>query len=174
MSTPYIGEIRMVGFSFAPPGWLACNGQVLQISQYDVLFNLIGTTYGGDGQSTFALPNLQSRVAINQGSDGSGNSYTLGTAAGAETVTLTANTLGSHMHPFAASNANGSTGSPAGAYPAATNGFILYASDSTNNVAAFAGNGIAMTGTGGPHNNIMPYQCISFIIATDGIYPTPN
>src|SRR3954447_26184949 len=113
MSNPYIGEIRMFGGSFAPAGWAMCNGQLIPISENDALFTLIGTTYGGDGQSTFALPNLQSRIPVHRGS-----TFTLGELTGVEDVTLTTNQLPVHSHAPVASTANGNTSSPGNSVPA--------------------------------------------------------
>src|SRR5580698_1835144 len=114
MAEPFLGEIRIVGFNFAPEGWALCNGQLLSIAQNSALFNLIGTTYGGDGQSTFALPNLQSRVPIHQG-----NGFTLAETAGVESVTLTVQQIPSHTHPVVASGTQQTGPLPNGAYLAA-------------------------------------------------------
>ena len=111
MSQPFVGEIRMMGCNFAPQGWAFCDGSLLPISQYDTLFNLIGTTYGGDGQSTFALPNLQSRFPLHQGAG-----FTLSQTGGAETVTLTVNQIPAHSHPAACSPGGGNSGTPSGNY----------------------------------------------------------
>src|SRR5271170_7956005 len=113
MSQPYVGEIRMAGFSFAPVGWMPCNGQTLPISEYETLYNLIGTTYGGDGQSTFNLPNLQSRIPFHIGT-GAGNTLVIGQLSGTETVTLLTSQLPIHTHALAASSAGGTQASPAG------------------------------------------------------------
>src|SRR6478752_7772156 len=112
MSQPFVGEIRMFGGNFAPAGWAFCNGQVLPISENDVLFNLIGTTYGGDGQETFALPNLQSRVPIHMGQGPGLSSYTIGEMGGTETVTLTTNQIPAHNHVPAANNGTGTSTNP--------------------------------------------------------------
>jgi microcystin-dependent protein len=165
MSTPYIGEIRMFGGNFAPVGWLFCQGQLLPISQYDVLFNLIGTTYGGDGQNTNALPNLASRFPVHQGSG-----YVLGQTGGVESVTLITNQLPVHTH-----NALGSTtsnnSSPNG------NFWGAYAStsySSTAPVTPMANNALNLAGGSQPHDNMSPYLVINFILATEGIYPSPS
>jgi microcystin-dependent protein len=167
MAIPYIGEIRMFGGTFAPFDWAFCNGQVLQISDYPPLFNLIGTTYGGDGQTTFALPNLQGRLPLHQGSP-----YTIGQTAGSETITLTANQIPSHDHPFNAVGNAASTASPSGTLPAATSSDNIYldAAPST----AMAQNSINSAGNGQAHDNMMPYLAVSFIIALNGIYPSQN
>lgn len=165
MSTPYIGEIRMFGGNFAPVGWLLCQGQTLPIDQFDVLFNLIGTTYGGDGQTTFNLPNLQSRLPVHQGAG-----YTLGETGGVETVTLTGNQNPIHTHqPVAASVATSQ--SPNG------NVWASYANNSYSSQqpsAAMAPNALTIAGGSQPHENMSPYLAINFIIATEGIYPSPS
>lgn len=172
---PYIGEIRLFAGNFAPNGWLFCNGQILPISNYDALFNLIGTTYGGDGQSTFALPDMQGRLPIHQGSNG-GNNYVLGTMGGAETVTLSYSQIPSHTHAMvsmaptgAAPQGNATHQSPLARYPAggATKVFAATQPDVMLNAAA-----IESVGNGQPHENLMPFCCINFIISTYGIYPT--
>jgi microcystin-dependent protein len=165
MSDPYIGEIRMFGGNFAPVGWLLCQGQLLPISQYDALFNLIGTTYGGDGQQNFALPNLQSRVPMHVGSN-----YVLGQVGGTETVTLNRNQLPIHTHPPIGSTA-GTTPSPNGAF------WGKYANQMYSDQApdtAMAPNALSLSGGNQPHDNMSPYQVINFIMATEGIYPPPN
>src|SRR6202165_2409262 len=115
MSQPYVGEIRMFAGNFAPAGWMFCDGQLLAISDYDTLFNLIGTTYGGDGQSTFALPNLAARVPIHQGSNGTSN-YTLAENGGVTSVTLSVNQIPIHSHPFSADHNTGTPGTPTNGY----------------------------------------------------------
>src|ERR1700686_4885449 len=113
MGQPYVGECRLVGFSFAPQGWMMCQGQLLPISEFDTLFNLIGTTYGGDGQSTFGLPDLQGRTPIHQGTNpGTGTSYVIGEKSGVETVTITTQQLPVHSHPPIASGNNGNSNFP--------------------------------------------------------------
>jgi microcystin-dependent protein len=165
MSDPYIGEIRMFGGNFAPVGWLLCQGQVLPISQFDALFNLIGTTYGGDGQQTFAVPNLASRIPIHVGSG-----FVLGQTGGVETVTLNTNQLPVHTHqPVAAAVASS---------PSPSNNFwATYANMeySTQPPAApMAPNALSPSGGNQPHENMPPFLAINFIIATEGIYPPPN
>lgn len=166
MSDPYIGEIRMFGGNFAPVGWLLCQGQLVSISDYDTLFNLIGTTYGGDGQSTFALPNLQSRMPMHQGSG-----YQLGQVGGVESVTLNTNQLPVHTHaPVANTAATGP--SPNGQFWAS---FIrtMY-SPQTPPSDPLAGNALTPAGGNQPHDNMSPYLVINFIISLYGIYPTPT
>ncbi|HTZ44401.1 MAG TPA: tail fiber protein [Jatrophihabitans sp.] len=166
MSNPYIGEIRMFGGNFAPVGWLLCQGQLLSISDYDTLFNLIGTTYGGDGVNTFALPNLQSRIPVHQGQN-----YPLGMMAGAESVTLTSQQLPVHTHQAAANGQTGTLNPPAGnVWAAWTQSGYASAAPTTQLTAA------SLTPSGGnqPHDNMPPYLVINFIISLFGIYPSPS
>ncbi len=175
MAEPYIGEIRMFAGNFAPQGYQLCQGQTLPISDYEVLFNLIGTTYGGDGQSTFNLPNLQSRVAIHQGADGSGNSYVIAQKGGQEAVILTASQLPVHGHALAANNTVGAATATSGSgalFGATTAGTNVYGTGAT--LAALSTKAISATGNSQPHSNVKPYQCINFIIATEGVYPSQN
>jgi microcystin-dependent protein len=165
MSDPYIGEIRMFGGNFAPVGWLLCQGQILSISEYDTLFNLIGTTYGGDGQETFALPNLQSRMPVHAGPN-----FVLGQVGGAESVTLTTNQLPVHTHaPVGSTNANAV--SPNGAFWA-NYANTMYSGQTP--AAAMAPNALSPAGGSQPHDNMSPYLVINFIIAVYGIYPSPS
>ena len=167
MTEPYIGEIRLFAGNFAPVGWLLCQGQLLPIDQYDVLFNLIGTTYGGDGQTTFALPNLASRIPYHQGSG-----YVLGQQGGVEQVTLTQQQLPVHTHAANANSSNGSQPAPGGNVWGAgtlTNYTTSQAADTTMNPAA-----LTPAGSSQPHDNMPPFLCVNFIIATEGIYPSPN
>jgi microcystin-dependent protein len=165
MSDPYIGEIRMFAGNFAPVGWLFCQGQTLPISQYDVLFNLVGTTYGGDGQETFALPDLQSRVPVHQGAG-----YPLAQTGGAETVTLTTAQLPVHSHaPVATAAATGTSPSQ--------NQWASYANNEYSSqppADGLAPNALSAAGGGQTHDNLPPYLVINFIIATEGIYPAQN
>jgi microcystin-dependent protein len=156
----------MFGGNFAPVGWLFCQGQLLPIDQYDALFNLIGTVYGGDGQQNFALPNLQSRMPMHVGSG-----FVLGQGGGSESVTLNTNQLPVHTHqPVANTAAMGS--SPNGQFWAS---FIrtMYSSQ-TPPPDPMAANALTPAGGNQPHENMSPYQVINFIIATEGIYPPPN
>jgi microcystin-dependent protein len=170
MSDQYIGEIRMVGFNFAPVEWALCNGQLLSIAQNAALFALLGTTYGGDGQNTFALPNLQSRIPFHAGSN-SGNVLVLGQLAGSETVTLTTTQIPAHTHSLAASSGTGTQPSPAGGVWAASslNQFSTEAAAHT-----MAPSTVTATGGSQPHDNLPPFQVINFIIALNGIFPTQS
>ncbi len=170
MSNPYVGEIRMVGFNFAPVGWAFCDGALMDIAQYDTLFNLIGTTYGGDGQTTFALPNLSGRIPVHMGAGPGLSNYVIGEAAGTETVTLTSNQMPAHSHAPLAQSGNGDQGSPAnGVWAGTTNS--IYTSN-TPNVVMNAGL-IAQSGGNQPHENMMPFLTINFIISLFGIFPSP-
>ncbi|MEO7717701.1 MAG: tail fiber protein [Capsulimonas sp.] len=165
MSEPYIGEIRMVGFSFAPNGWALCNGSTLAISQNDALFNLIGTTYGGDGVQTFNLPNLLGRTPIHFSSN-----IPLGAIAGSETVTLISAQLPPHSHPLRAMNGPASTTTATG---------VLLASASVNVYTpptSVVATTTVTTATGGgqPHDNMAPYLCVNFAISLFGVYPSQN
>ena len=167
MAQPYVGEIRMFAGNFEPVGWMFCEGQLLPISEYETLFQLIGTTYGGDGQSTFALPDLRGRVPIHQG-DG----FLMGETGGVESVTLTVQQIPAHTHPLLASVAPGSAAVPTGN--------VLAASASAN-VYRPAPPGTTMspqvlTPAGGslPHENMQPYLCVNHIISLFGIFPSPT
>lgn len=169
MAQPYVGEIRMFAGNFAPAGWMFCEGQLLPISENETLFNLIGTTYGGDGQSTFALPDLRGRLPIHQG-----NGFILAETGGAEEITLTVNQIPSHSHPFLASNGNASSGSPANSVPAnaTVSSAFLYFTDNPN--VNMAPQSITAVGGSQPHTNFQPYLCIDFIISLYGIFPSPT
>jgi microcystin-dependent protein len=170
MSNPYIGEIRMFAGNFAPLGWMLCQGQTLPISQYDALFALIGTTYGGDGQTTFNLPNLSSRVPMHQGTGG-GNNYVLGQMAGQESVTLTTPQMPSHTHPMPCAASNSNSAAPAGAFCGATSS-NAYASPAPN--ASMNPASVSSVGGNQPHDNMMPYLAINFIISLFGIFPSQS
>ncbi|MCA0237199.1 MAG: tail fiber protein [Bacteroidetes bacterium] len=165
MAQPYVGEIRMFAGNFAPAGWMFCEGQLLPISEYETLFNLIGTTYGGDGQSTFALPDLRGRLPLHFGSG-----FTLAETGGAEEITLTVNQIPAHSHPMLAS-ANSAANTPASnnLYAVLSGADLYIDSDSSNNF-----NTAMVTSTGGsqPHTNFMPYLCVDFIISLFGIFPS--
>jgi microcystin-dependent protein len=171
MSQPYVGEIRMFAGNFEPAGWMFCQGQLLPISDYETLFNLIGTTYGGDGQSTFALPDLQGRLPLHTGTDSSGNTYTLAQTGGVEQVTLTINQIPAHSHPYLASTTPGNANSPQGNYAAgAPVGVEPYYNSAAK--TAMGPNSIGNTGGNQPHSNFQPYLCVDFIISLFGVYPS--
>jgi microcystin-dependent protein len=169
MATAYVGEIRMVGFNFPPYGWQMCNGQLLAISEYEVLFNLIGTTYGGDGQNTFALPDLRGRTPIHTGTGG-GQSYVQGQQGGVENVTLTTQQLPSHSHPFTVQGASGGALTPAGNFLAGS-ALGQYAPTPATGTS---GNVLGAAGGAQPHNNLMPYTTVNFVISLYGVYPSQN
>jgi microcystin-dependent protein len=170
MSQPYIGEIRMFGGSFAPAGWAFCNGQLLPISENDSLFILLGTTYGGDGQTTFALPNLQSRIPLHMGQGSGGSSYTIGEQGGVEEVTLTTNQIPIHNHPPLASNPGGSD-SPNNSFWGASSLGKPYVAGPP---AVLMNPGTIGPPVGGsqPHDNMLPYLCVTYIISLFGIFPS--
>jgi microcystin-dependent protein len=171
MSEPFLGEIRMFGGNFAPAGWAFCNGQILSISANDALFALLGTTYGGDGTTTFALPNLQSRIPIHQGQGVGLSTYVIGQSSGVENVTLTTQQMPQHTHAANADSGSGGVSNPASSFWASSPNTKQY-SPSTN--AAMAVGATSLTGGSQPHQNIMPYLAISFIIALQGIFPSRN
>ncbi len=170
MAQPYVGEIRMFGGNFAPAGWMFCDGQLLPISENETLFQLIGTTYGGDGQETFALPNLQSRVPIHMGTGPDGTTYTLAELAGTETVTLTTQQMPIHNHALLASTGPGNVNVPAGNVTAESAGVKIYIEDTPSTPM----NAADITPVGGsqPHENVQPYLCINYIISLFGIFPS--
>lgn len=165
MAQPYVGEIRMFAGNFAPAGWMFCEGQLLPISENETLFQLIGTTYGGDGQSTFALPDLRGRVPIHFG-----NGFVLAETGGVEQVTLTVQQIPAHTHALLASTGPGNSNSPAGNVTGESAAVKIYVAD----VAGGNMNPAAAPGTGGsqPHNNFQPYLCVDFIISLFGIFPS--
>lgn len=166
MSDPFVGEIRVFGFNFPPRGWALCDGQLLPISQNQALFSLLGTTYGGDGRTTFALPDLRGRAAQHVAP-----SIPQGQAAGTETVSLTVNQIPAHTHAVNCSSAAGNQASPAGGFWAQDNQpYKIYSSSSDSALAAGA---VAPVG-GQPHPNLQPYLCVNFCIALQGIYPSRN
>jgi microcystin-dependent protein len=165
MSNPFLSEIKIVSFNFAPRGWAQCNGQLLPINQNQALFSLLGTTYGGNGQTNFALPNLQGRIPIHMG-----NGHTQGESSGEENHTLTTSEMAAHTHPVSASNADPNQGLPTGNMWA--NGAGAYSSaspDSSMNPAS-----ISNAGGSQPHNNLQPFLVLNFVIALQGIFPSRN
>jgi microcystin-dependent protein len=168
MGQPYVGEIRMFAGNFAPAGWMFCEGQLIPISEFETLFNLIGTTYGGDGQATFALPDLRGRLPIHQG-----NGFTLAETGGVEEVTLTSQQIPSHNHLVVATT-TGQVLSPSGAIPAqpasTQPGTAIY--DATAPATNLLTASIGLTGGSQPHDNFQPYLCVDFIISMFGIFPS--
>jgi microcystin-dependent protein len=173
MSTPFIGEIILVSFDFAPQGFAFCDGRLLPINQNQALFSLLGTTFGGDGMTTFALPDLRSRAPISSGQGPGLGNYTLGQQVGVENVTLTVAQLADHIHFAGASSASGNAASPAGdiwSRSHARDG--IYTTRGPN--AALAPAAIGNTGGGQAHENRPPYLALHFCIALQGIFPSQN
>jgi microcystin-dependent protein len=171
MSTQYVGEIRIFAGNFAPIDWHFCDGSLLAISEYDVLYNLIGTTYGGDGQQTFALPNLQGRIPFHQGTDASGNTYVIGQSGGAETVTIGPNQLPAHSHALLANSGTGTQASPSGgAFAVSSLEMFSPVAPST----ALSSQALGTIGGGQPHENRIPFLAVNFIIALFGVYPSQS
>ena len=169
---PFIGEIALVGFNFAPQGWATCSGQLMAISQNTALFSLLGTTFGGDGQQTFALPDLRGRRIIGAGQLPGGSNYTLGQQGGEESVTLTVQQLPRHSHLPSANAAPGTALSPAGNFWGSQNATALYSNAPT--VVDMSAGLIGNTGGNQPHDNMQPYLVMNYIIALEGIYPSRN
>jgi microcystin-dependent protein len=170
MGEPYVGEIRMFAGNFAPAGWMFCDGQLIPISENETLFNLIGTTYGGDGQETFALPNLQSRIPIHAGTGPAGTTYQLAETAGVETVTLTTQQIPVHSHVLTASGATAT-----GRDPLQQNMLAPSAGDTyVQSLDPVPMSAQAITPAGGsqPHENCQPFLCINFIISMFGVFPS--
>ncbi|HEY9403903.1 MAG TPA: tail fiber protein [Pyrinomonadaceae bacterium] len=171
MPEPYVGEIRMFAGNFPPVGWLFCEGQQLSISENEVLFQLIGTTYGGDGQETFNLPNLQSRIPMHFGAGPDGITYPLAQMAGTEQETLTVQQIPNHTHAWLASNANANTKNPVGGVPGIVQGDFYTTSISPIGMSAQS---ITPAGGSQPHENTQPFLCINYIISLFGIFPSPS
>ncbi len=167
MAQPYVGEIRMFAGNFAPAGWQFCDGTPLAISENEVLFQLIGTTYGGDGESTFNVPDLRGRIPIHQGSG-----FVIGQSAGAEEVTLTVQQIPVHTHPMLASTNAADTPNVQNALPATGAVSQLYWGDPPDTL--MAAQAISQTGGSQPHTNFQPYLCVNFIISLFGIFPPPS
>jgi microcystin-dependent protein len=165
MAQPYVGEIRIFAGNFAPAGWMFCEGQLLPISENETLFNLIGTTYGGDGQSTFGLPDLRGRIPLHQG-----NGFTLAETGGVEAVTLTISQIPAHTHPKLASTDPATVPNPQNNVLSTTASATPYFNDTPAN--PLAAQSISSVGGSQPHNNFQPYLCLDFIISLFGIFPS--
>lgn len=166
---PYVGEIRMFAGNFAPNGWMFCEGQTLPISENEVLFQLIGTTYGGDGEETFNLPNLASRIPIHMGTGPDGTTYQIGEMAGTEQETLTVQQIPSHSHAFLGTGAAAATRQPKDV------GLATAAGDLYNQIldaVPLSPQSLAPAGGSQPHENTQPFLCINFIISLFGVFPT--
>jgi len=174
MAQPYVGEIRMFAGNFPPSGWMFCEGQSLPISENDVLFQLIGTTYGGDGQETFNLPDLQSRVPIHMGTGPDGTTYQIGEAAGTEQETLSVQQIPSHNHPLTATATQATTAAPANNVPAKAPLLTTQAYGTDNPPDTLNSGTVGAAGGSQPHENCQPFLCINFIISLFGVYPSPT
>jgi microcystin-dependent protein len=181
MSSPFVGQIIMFGGNFAPAGWALCDGSLLPIEEYMELFNLIGTTYGGDGQTTFAVPDLRGRVPISNGQGRGLSNYALGNAVGMEEVRLTQSQLPPHQHPVAAVNQPGNANVPAGNVllaplggQAGSGDFQVSAYAPAGNQTDLNANSVTPAGGSQPHSNIQPYLAVNYCIALEGVYPSPG
>jgi microcystin-dependent protein len=170
MAQPYVGEIRLFAGNFAPAGWALCNGALIPISENETLFNLIGTTYGGDGQETFAVPDLQGRVPLHQGR-GSGATYPVGEAGGVEEVTLTLQQIPQHRHDLLASGGPGTTDRPGGSVLATPPMVRPYVADTPDTTMATV---VGSAGGSQPHENRQPFLAINYIISLFGLFPSQS
>jgi microcystin-dependent protein len=174
MATPFIGEITLFAGNFAPRGWAFCNGQLLSIAQNTALFSILGTTYGGNGQTTFALPDLRGRVPIHPGQGPGLSNYQLGQVGGSENVTLLSTQMPAHTHPVNAVASGGNQASPAGNLPAIESTGTSKDYSSAPATGPMSASMIGATGGGQPFPIVQPYECINYIIATQGIFPSRN
>ncbi len=169
MATPFLGELKIVAFSFAPKGYALCNGQLLPINQNQALFSLLGTTYGGDGITTFALPNLQGQTAIHQG-----NGFVQGQVGGETAHTLIPAEMPTHTHTLSGTGATGSAGNPAGDVPATAPLGLGNVYGPATSLTQMASSAIGSAGGGQPHDNLRPYLTLNIVIALQGIFPSRN
>jgi len=169
MAQPYVGEIRMFAGNFAPAGWMFCEGQLLPISENETLFQLIGTTYGGDGESTFALPDLRGRIPIHQG-----NGFILAETGGVEEVTLTVAQIPAHTHPLLGSTATASSSDPTGNVGARVVAAAVFPYGTDAPLQPLSPQAVGPVGGSQPHTNFQPYLCVDFIISLFGIFPSPT
>lgn len=167
MAQPYVGEIRMFAGNFAPAGWMFCEGQLLPISEYETLFNLIGTTYGGDGQSTFALPDLRGRLPLHQG-----NGFILAETGGAEEITLTVQQITAHSHALLGSTGTATSNDPTNNVGAKITTASVFGYGTDNPKTTLSPSAVGPVGGSQPHNNFQPYLCVDFIISLFGIFPS--
>jgi microcystin-dependent protein len=174
MAQPYVGEIRIFAGNFAPAGWHFCDGALMPISENETLFTVIGTTYGGDGESTFALPDLQSRIPIHMGTGPDGTSYVIGENGGVEQVTLTGQQTPVHNHAYLASTAFGSIRNPSGAVAAQSSTIIAYIQESPDSTVQFSPQAVGPAGGSQPHTNLQPLLVLNFIISLFGLFPSPT
>jgi microcystin-dependent protein len=174
MSNPFVAEIRIFGFNFAPKGWAFCDGQLLPISQNTALFSLLGTFYGGDGKSTFALPDMQGNVPLNQGQSNTGTQYFLGQQSGSETVTLLQSEMPFHTHQLMGLGVAGNRTNPIGNSIARTTSGLPFIAPTNNpapTIVSMAVQTVSPNGGSAPHNNMMPYVTMNFCIAMQGVFP---
>jgi microcystin-dependent protein len=169
VAQPFVGEIRMFAGNFAPAGWMFCEGQLLPISENETLFQLIGTTYGGDGESTFALPDLRGRIPLHQG-----NSFVLAEPGGAEEITLTVPQIAAHTHPLLGTAAMATTNAPANNTFAQSTGSTIFPYGTDQPPTTLHPSTISPVGGSQPHTNLQPYLCVDFIISLFGIFPSPT
>lgn len=174
MSSPFLGQISIVAFNFAPRGWALCNGQLLPINQNQALFALLGTQYGGNGQTTFALPDLRGRTPVHMGA-GAGVNTQIGESGGSEAVTLGLQNLPAHQHQLRAVTDFANAAVPGGALPAARprGGATIYGPAGSTNTALHA-ESVAVTGASQPHSNLQPHLALNFVIALQGIFPSQS
>jgi microcystin-dependent protein len=173
MAEPYVGEIRIFAGTFAPRGWAFCDGTTLAIDQNTALFQLIGTTYGGDGETTFALPDLRGRVPIHQGTDSAtGTTFQIGETGGVESVTLTTNQIPQHAHNLQATTATGTQSNPGGNLLSNSQGPQPYIQENPD--GSLSGQALGSAGGSQPHDNLQPYLGVNFILSLEGIFPTPT
>jgi microcystin-dependent protein len=168
----YVGEIRLFAGSYAPTNWAICDGSVLNINSNPTLYSLLGTTYGGDGSTTFALPDLRGRVPVHFGQLTGGSYYNIGQKSGTETAALSQTNLPSHSHTLSGGNVTGNLDNPSGNVLANTNAYVV--NPATNTIAAMDSNSITQPGGNSAHNNVMPFQVLNYIICTQGLYPPRN
>jgi microcystin-dependent protein len=177
MADQFVGEIRLFSFTRVPIGWVACDGSLLAIAQYDVLYTLLGTTYGGDGQRTFGVPDLRGRVPLHAGQSNQGNAYVVGEMAGQETHTLLGTEMASHSHGLVSTTNAGTTATPATNVHLATSSIAtktLYATPANITGYDLMADCVGMEGKNLPHDNMMPTLIMNFCIATEGVYPSPS
>lgn len=172
MSEPFLAEVRMVGFNFAPRGWAFCDGQILPINQNQSLYSLLGTTYGGDGRTSFALPDMRGRTPIHVGRSEGGSDHREGQKSGEETHTLAANEMPQHSHTAQASSAVGNTPVPSGAVLASSLNEIYR--EASGSLVSMRSGTIANVGGGQAHENMQPYLAVNFCIALQGLFPSRN
>jgi microcystin-dependent protein len=173
MADPFVAEIRIFGFNFAPRGWATCDGQLLPLSQNTALFSLLGTMYGGDGKSTFGLPDLQGSAPMHQGQAPGRSDHFVGEVGGAQTSTLLQSEIPSHSHALRASAARATSRSPADGMPAAATGVGMF-DDASNPATTMSGAALAIAGGSQPHENMQPFLTLLFCIALQGVFPARN